>query len=38
MKLNENKLLISINNYIQGMLIIFNGINVSGRQISKIEH
>ena len=38
MKPYENKLQVSINNYIQGMYMIFNSINVNGRQIWEIEH
>ena len=45
MKLNQNKLLVSIKNYIQGMHVIFSGISVNGhvqkkvalRDIAKIE-
>ena len=33
MKLNENKLLVSVNNYTQGMHMIFSGINVNGRDM-----
>ena len=33
MKINQNKFLVSINNYVQGMHMIFNGANVNGRQI-----
>ena len=35
MKLNENKVLVSISNYIQGMDMIFNGINVSEDRYEK---
>ena len=38
MKLNENKLLVSIKNYIQGIHKIFSGINANGREIWEIEH
>ena len=32
MKINETKLLVSSNNYIQGVHMIFNGIKVNERQ------
>ena len=38
MVLMKKKLLVSISNYMKGMHVIFNGFNVSGRQIQEIEH
>ena len=36
--MKKNKLLVSTNNYMQGMHMMFNDINVYGREIWEIEH
>ena len=36
--MKENKLLASINNYIQGMHVVFNDINISEKEIWEEEH
>ena len=36
--MKKNKLLVSINNFIEGMHVIFNDINVNGKAIWAIEH
>ena len=36
--MKENKLLASINNYIQGMHMVFNNIDISGKEIWEVEH
>ena len=36
--MKENKLLASINNYIQVMHMVFNDIDISGKEIWEVEH
>ena len=35
--MKKNKLLVSINNYMQGLHVIFNDINIYGKEIREIE-